>query len=292
MVVSSDSNVGRQHGEPISGECLVSRCQRTTDAERARQFQREPLGIVQRVVQECFQWSKAAGRPPLRVAVLGAPGEPRADGKPLDGDAQQSAGGLIDEGEHLRELVVALEDVHFVDDDDDFLAPVANRLQERALAFRERPIRRGHEQNQIGARHELARQPLVLAIERIGPWGVDDLQVAQQLDRGGHHHGAAVVVVGCGSRTVANQLDARGGRCHPFLENALTEQRVHERALAGVELTDDDDHEELVQLPNRCAERREIRSGRGKRDQDVAKVGEQLADFDEPSLGGGAEQAG
>ena len=68
-------DVGRQNGEPIGGERLVSRRQRTADAERARQFQPEPLVIVQRLEQECFQWTKAAGRPLFRVAVLCAPGD-------------------------------------------------------------------------------------------------------------------------------------------------------------------------------------------------------------------------
>ena len=196
--------------------------------------------------------------------------QPRADGEPLRRGVEQLCRRLIDERDHLRQLVLVLEDVHLVDDDDDLLAPVADRLEEGALGLGERPVRRRHEEHEIGARHELAGQALVLAMDRVGAWRVDDLQVAQQFDRRGHDQRAGRIVVRREGRAVANQLDARGGRGHAFLEHALAEQRVDERALAGVELADDNEHEELVELTDRGHERLEVRGSGRESDQQVA----------------------
>ena len=51
---------------------------------------------------------------------------------------------------------------------DDLLAPVADVFEERPLAFGERTIRGRHEQHQVGLRHELVGEPLVLAEDRVG----------------------------------------------------------------------------------------------------------------------------
>ena len=60
-------------------------------------------------------------------------------------------------------------------DDHDLLAPVADRLQEGALALGERAVGGGDEQHQVGAGHELARQRLVLADHGVGARRVHDV---------------------------------------------------------------------------------------------------------------------
>ena len=50
-------------------------------------------------------------------------------------------------------------------------------------------------------------------------------------------------------------MNAVGGRRHAFLKNGLADERVDERALAGIEFSDHDEEEELVQLPDRKGQR-------------------------------------
>ena len=60
-------------------------------------------------------------------------------------------------------------------------------LEEEPLGFGERPVGRGDEQDEVGARDELGGEPLVLADDRVGAGRVDDVDVAQQLDRRRDH---------------------------------------------------------------------------------------------------------
>ena len=54
---------------------------------------------------------------------------------------------------------------------------------------------------------------------------------------------------------VLQHVDLRRGRRDPFGDHLAAEQRVDEGALAGVELADDDQEEELVELLDRAVER-------------------------------------
>ena len=62
-----------------------------------------------------------------------------------------------------------------------------------------------------------------------------------------------------GKRSIAvpvpQDLHRDGRRRHPFLEDRRAEQGVDERALAGVELADDDQQEQFVELTDRLRER-------------------------------------
>ena len=54
---------------------------------------------------------------------------------------------------------------------------------------------------------------------------------------------------------VLEHVDLRGRRRDAFLRDRAADERVDERALAGVEFADDDEQEELVELLDRAVER-------------------------------------
>ena len=55
-------------------------------------------------------------------------------------------------------------------------------------------------------------------------------------------------------RTVGEQLYAACRRRGAFVEHLAADERVDEAALAGIELADDDDEEELVEAPDRLGQ--------------------------------------
>ena len=168
---------------------------------------------------------------------------------------RDAPGRLAHKRQHLVELRRALEDVDLVDDDHDFLAPGANRFDKGAFRLGEGTICRGHEQDEIGPRHELGRQALVLADDGVRARRVDDVEVLEELDRRGHRADARAQDVGRGRGAVADEVNVRRRGRHALVEHAGAEQGIDERALAGVELADDDQEEELVELPHRLGER-------------------------------------
>ena len=91
----------------------------------------------------------------------------------------------------------------------------------------------------------------MFADDRVGARGVDDVDVAQQLDRRGHDVQSLCVGALSDRRAVLEHLNLSGRRRDAFLQNRLAHQCVDERALAGVEFADDHDEEQLVELPDR-----------------------------------------
>ncbi len=140
-------------------------------------------------------------------------------------------------------------------DDHDLLAPVADVLEERPLAFGERPVRGRHEEHEVGLRDELVGEALVLAKDRVGARRVDDVEIAQERRRGGDDVHRFLLDVPAGRLAVSQNLQPRGGRRRPLLEHARARQRVDERALAGVELADDDEQKQAIELRDRPRER-------------------------------------
>ena len=69
----------------------------------------------------------------------------------------------------------------------------------------------------------------------------------------------------------------RRRRGDAFLEDALADERVDERALAGVELADDDEEEELVELDEGGPERGRVVWRRGDCRELGSEIGEQVA---------------
>ena len=88
----------------------------------------------------------------------------------------------------------------------------------------------------------------MLPEDRVGPWGVDDGQVLEQLDGGADDVRARPVSRPFHGLAVLQDLQPRGRRGHALLDDASAEERIDERALAGVELPDHDQQEEVIQL--------------------------------------------
>ena len=132
----------------------------------------------------CSERLEAARRPQRRFSLLGLLRQPRAHRQHVGVESEQVPGAAF-----LTNVSTSsssdgrAEDVHLVDDDDDLLAPVADGGEEEPLRLGERPIGRGDEEDQVRAGHELGGEPLVLADDRVGAGRVDDVDVAQQLDR-------------------------------------------------------------------------------------------------------------
>ena len=66
-------------------------------------------------------------------------------------------------------------------------------------------------------------------------------------------------------------MDSRRRRRDAFLEHARAEEGIDEGALPGVELADDDEQEELVELPRGVGEGLRVgRCGRDRRERCLA----------------------
>ena len=75
------------------------------------------------------------------------------------------------------------QEIDLVDDYDDLLAPVPDRLHERPLALSEWAVGGGDEEDHVRARHELLGQLLVLADDRVGARCIDDRDLVEELRR-------------------------------------------------------------------------------------------------------------
>src|ERR1700681_2908079 len=221
-----------------------------------------PSRRVQRLANVALERLEPARRPGQRVSLLRAQRQARAHREDFRAEHEQRTRGLGYEPADLLHLALALEDVDLVEDEDDFLAPPADLLEERALRFRERPIRGGHEQDQVGPRHELGGNRFVLPDDRIRAGRIDNVYFLQE-----RHRRRDDVQGGTSNLTlhriaVLQNVDLRGCRRDPLLRDAATDERVDERALAGVELADDDEEKQLVELRDRTFEH-QVLLGRG-----------------------------
>ena len=143
---------------------------------------------------------------------------------------------------------VVFEDIHLVQHKDDFLAPGENAFEELALALGQGMIGGGDEQDQVTARDEFIGQPFVLADDGIRAGRINNVQFLQERQGIGEDGETFVHHLFGGLFAPLDQRDARGGGSGAFSQDLLAEQGVDQGALAGVELTGDDDQEEFVQL--------------------------------------------
>ena len=282
--------VGEQR-EPLVGNRRVLLSKRVGDPQRVRQFEAKPAALVQRFADGMLQGLEAARGPQLRLAVPGAQGKPRADGKHFGCNPEQTPRRVAHECQDFVQLGVVLEDVDLVDHDDDLFAPVADRLQECPFRFRERPVGGGDKKDEVRPGYELGRQPLVLADDRVGPGGVNDVDIAKQLGRCGDDPDTVFAALRAHQVGMLQQMDLSGCGRHAFLEHALADERVDEGALAGVELADHDEQKELVKLMDRRGQGGLILGGCRQAGQRVAYLCQELTRLGELFLERGGQDS-
>ena len=212
-------------------------------AQRIEQLQAHSFFFVQRPQQIILDGGKTAGFPSL--GVVGFAGFHRVasrNRKDCRFHAQQRCGvgadKLLDFG-----ATFGIQNINFIDNQDDFLAPFADMFQKRALAFGERPIRRRDKQHQIRARHVFASQFLVTANDRVGAGRVHNVEFAQQWRRIGSQQQKIFQQLRVGLFTIAQNVDAVGRRRNPFGQNPLANQSVDEARFARIKLARDHDQE-------------------------------------------------
>ncbi len=240
--------IAGEQAEALVGRREIAPREDVTDTKRALQLQPEAALLVERVAEIALERFESARAPHSWLALLGTRRKTGADREDRRTRPQRRLRRVANERQHLLELGFLREDVDLVHDDDDLLAPGADGLDERALGFGKGTIGGRHEEDEIGARYEVGGQALVLAQNRVRARRVDDVEILEEVDRGRDLPDAAFDDLDTAGGAVADQVNLRGGRRHAFFENARPEQGVDERALAGVELTDDDEEKELVEL--------------------------------------------
>jgi hypothetical protein len=161
-------------------------------------------------------------------------------------------------GAHAVELLVAVAPVDAVDDEDDLLPPLADEREEPELAGGERLEEAGHEEHEVGARHEAARDLLLHALDGVGARRVDDLEVAQRVERVAVHAQVLAGKLRRAGLAVAQDRDDARGRQVAHGEHVVAEQGVDEGALPGVVLAGHDEEEELVHLLHERGEPLEV----------------------------------
>ena len=90
--------------------------------------------------------------------------------------------------------------------------------------------------------------------DRVGAGRIDDVNVAEDLGRRRNHVKVVVLDVPSGGLAVLKDVDLRRRRRHAFLRDRAADEGIDERALAGVELADDDEKKQLVELADRFRE--------------------------------------
>ena len=79
----------------------------------------------------------------------------------------------------LDQFFFRLQNIDLIDNDDNFLAPIADALEKNSLALSKRPVGGSDEEDQIGARHKLGGDCFVLPNDGIGAWRVYDADFPQ-----------------------------------------------------------------------------------------------------------------
>ena len=266
---------------------LVARRQRAADAERVGQLQPEPLVVVEGVAQPCSRAARSRSPPTARARHAWPAMRSRAlTANRCVGASEQL---LRAPGRRTRAPAPARARCSKMST---LLTTTTIFLpQSRIVSRNARSVSVNGRSAEVTNSTRSARGTNSRVRRSCSRWialvpGVSTMCRSRSSSTGAvTTERAGRIVAGREGRAVANQLDARGGRRHAFLEHALAEQRVDERALAGVELADDDEQEELVELTHRGRERREVRGGGRQRDQQVAQPAEVLAHVDELPLG-------
>jgi hypothetical protein len=119
----------------------------------------------------------------------------------------------------------------------------------------------------------------------------NDVDLAQDLDRRAQLLDAVLDDRLLDFVAVEQAMDAPGGGRHALVEQPVREQGVDEGALAGVELANHHQQEELVELANRLLERRLVFTLRAVAGERGLQVAQALALFGEENGLAGREDA-
>ena len=203
--------------------------------------------------------------------------EAGADRKDRRRNPEQLMGVLAHEFQYLPLLRLRGQQLDLVDHDNDLFAPIPDLLQEGALRLAERPVRAGDEEDEVAAGHEMFGQLLVLADDSIRTGRVDQIDLLQPGNRQAAHRHTSVRARLLDRIAVADQNQFAGGRHHAFGQIVAPQQRVDDRALAGVELAHHHHQEQLLQLGHRTAEQPQVGVGRVQARQHHLQVGQQAA---------------
>src|SRR4051812_18800534 len=251
-------------------------------SQRAQQFEADTSLLIKGREDVLLEPSKPARLPKSRSLLRIARAErlrllrqQRRNREQIGTKAEQTLDVLADELGDLSDTCFVAQEIDLVNDDDDLLPPVADRRHERPLALGERTVRGSHEEDQIGARHELLGELLVLANDGISPRRIDDRDLVEEL-RGVLAHDDPVRLHGhrwFGSET--QQVDDRGRRCHALRHDFSADEGVDEGGLAGVELADDHQKEERDKMLRRAFDGVLVLLGRGVASKGVRKPIEQ-----------------
>jgi hypothetical protein len=130
--------------------------------------------------------------------------------------------------------------------------------EEIELARGQRLKQTGHEQHEIGARHEPARDVFLHPLDRVRSRRIHDLEVVEHVERVVVHEQVGAQRLRRTRLAVAENGDhpRRGQVSHG--EHLVAEQGVDERALPGVVLAHDDEQKELVHLVHEGGEALEV----------------------------------
>ena len=238
--------------------------------QRRRQLQPHPVAIAQRRLEVGGEGGPLVeGGEPLAAGALPhhLAGTDREQRRLLPQLLRRL---LVHVALDARHVVGAAREVDLVHDEHDVLAPAEDEPEEVVLARRVRAQQRGDEEDEVGPRHEPLGQQLLLALHRVGAGGVDDVQVLQQLDRQLVDEQARLGLAHRLDGPVAQQVHRPRRRQLADLEGVGPEDGVQERRLAGVELADDHDEEQLVEATPHRLEGLEVA-------RHHVEVGEQLA---------------
>ena len=151
-------------------------------ADRIQQLQLQAAGRVERLPDEPFERFEPARGPQVGLALFRTHRRAGAHREDRRGFAEhvQAVGGH--EPVNSLEVLRPLDQILLVDDDDNLLPPGPDALEELALRLREGPVDRGDKQHQVRPRHEVRGQHFVLADDGVGARGVDDVDVAEEVD--------------------------------------------------------------------------------------------------------------
>ena len=128
------------------------------------------------------------------------------------------------------------------------------------LACGERLQQTGHEQNEIGARHKVARDRFLHSLDGVRSRRIDYVEIAQNFERIViEMHVLRRSILGAGFAVSQNGNGARGWQV-AHRKDFVAEQSIDERALAAVVFADDNEQEQLVHLVDERCKPLEIRA--------------------------------